>query len=76
MPASSPGAADSAPTSARRPPTREEIESALRTHDGRVASAARALGMHRNQLRRWLTTNQVDPRAFSSNPDASGGDDE
>ena len=76
MPASSPGAADSAPASARRPPTREEIESALRTHDGRVASAARALGMHRNQLRRWLTTNQVDPRAFSSNPDASGGDDE
>jgi DNA-binding NtrC family response regulator len=59
----------------RRAPTREEIEGALRANDGRVASAARALGMHRNQLRRWLTTNQVEPRAFSSNPDALGDDD-
>ena len=50
--------------------SRDEIEAALRAHDGRVASAARALGMHRNQLRRWLSANQVDPRAFASDPEA------
>jgi transcriptional regulator with PAS, ATPase and Fis domain len=30
------------------------IEAALRDHAGNVSGAARALGMHRNQLRRWL----------------------
>jgi transcriptional regulator with PAS, ATPase and Fis domain len=30
------------------------IEQALAEHDGNVTQAARALGLHRNQLRRWL----------------------
>jgi transcriptional regulator with PAS, ATPase and Fis domain len=30
------------------------IERALAEHDGNVTAAARALGLHRNQLRRWL----------------------
>jgi transcriptional regulator of acetoin/glycerol metabolism len=30
------------------------IEGALREHGGNVSRAARALGLHRNQLRRWL----------------------
>ncbi|MEZ4394320.1 MAG: sigma 54-interacting transcriptional regulator [Polyangiales bacterium] len=39
--------------------TRDEVEAALNAHGGRVASAARALGLHRNQLRRWLAANQL-----------------
>jgi len=45
-------------------PDRETIESALRETGGRVATAARKLGIHRNQLRRWLTDNGVDPQSF------------
>jgi transposase-like protein len=37
------------------PGDRASIERALRECDGNVTRAARALGMHRNQLRRWLT---------------------
>lgn len=32
----------------------EDIERALRENDGNVRGTARALGIHRNQLRRWL----------------------
>jgi transcriptional regulator with PAS, ATPase and Fis domain len=46
-------------------PPRERIEQALRDSGGRVATAARNLGLHRNQLRRWLDKNDVDPQAFS-----------
>ncbi|WP_129580741.1 MULTISPECIES: sigma 54-interacting transcriptional regulator [Sorangium] len=35
-------------------PAEEEIEAALRREQGNVTRAARTLGMHRNQLRRWL----------------------
>jgi DNA-binding NtrC family response regulator len=35
-------------------PSDEQIESALAQHGGNVRGTARALGMHRNQLRRWL----------------------
>jgi hypothetical protein len=45
-------------------PAREIIEASLRKNEGRVASAARELGIHRNQLRRWLAANEVDPRTF------------
>ena len=37
--------------------TREQIEAALDREAGNVSRAARALGLHRNQLRRWLTRN-------------------
>ena len=37
-----------------RPPSDEEIERALGENGGNVRGTARALGMHRNQLRRWL----------------------
>ncbi len=36
------------------PPSDEAIERALEEHDGNVTRTARALGLHRNQLRRWL----------------------
>jgi transposase-like protein len=35
---------------------------------GNVARTARALGVHRTQLRRWLDRHGVDPKTF-------GGDD-
>src|SRR5262249_5291256 len=44
--------------------SREAIESALRADQGNVTRAARALGMHRNQLRRWIAKHGVDPKAF------------
>jgi transcriptional regulator of acetoin/glycerol metabolism len=46
--------------------SREAIEAGLRREQGNVTRAARALGMHRNQLRRWLTRHNVDPRLFGA----------
>src|SRR6185503_1206522 len=46
--------------------SRETIEGALKREQGNVTRAARALGMHRNQLRRWLTRNNVNPKSFGS----------
>jgi len=37
-----------------QPPSDEEIARALDANKGNVRGTARALGMHRNQLRRWL----------------------
>lgn len=45
-------ATESTPT---EPPSDEAIERALTDHAGNVTQTARALGMHRNQLRRWLS---------------------
>jgi transcriptional regulator of acetoin/glycerol metabolism len=53
-------------------PPREVILDALRKHQGRVATAARALGLRRNQLRRWLKSHDVGG-AFVTNDD---GDDQ
>jgi ActR/RegA family two-component response regulator len=36
------------------PPSRETIAAALDDHQGNIARTARALGVHRTQLRRWL----------------------
>jgi transcriptional regulator with GAF, ATPase, and Fis domain len=36
------------------PPSKEQIEAALKEQSGNVARTARALGVHRTQLRRWL----------------------
>ena len=44
-----------AESTATAPPSDEAIERALQDHAGNVTQAARALGMHRNQLRRWLS---------------------
>jgi transcriptional regulator with PAS, ATPase and Fis domain len=45
-------------------PVRADIEKALVESEGKVATAARALGIHRNQLRRWLEKNDVDPKKY------------
>lgn len=49
-------------------PGQEEIEQALKECEGRVATAARTLGVHRNQLRRWLDKNAIDPKTFVREP--------
>ncbi|MBI4956733.1 MAG: sigma 54-interacting transcriptional regulator [Myxococcales bacterium] len=40
--------------SERRFPDEEVVDAALRAEQGNVSGAARRLGLHRNQLRRWL----------------------
>ena len=50
--------------------SRDAIEAGLKREQGNVTRAARALGMHRNQLRRWLTRHNVDPKAFGSGAEA------
>jgi len=45
---------------AERPfPTRDKVLEALRAAQGNVTRAAEALGLHRNQLRRWLAKNDL-----------------
>jgi len=44
-------------------PARAAIEEMLRAEGGNVTRAAQRLGLHRNQLRRWLARNDVDPSA-------------
>jgi DNA-binding NtrC family response regulator len=61
-----PRSAEPADDSPKQLPSRAEIEAALQRHNGRVASAARDLDVHRNQLRRWLTKEGIDPRTFGS----------
>jgi transcriptional regulator of acetoin/glycerol metabolism len=48
--------------------TREtrDIEGVLRREQGNVTRAARALGMHRNQLRRWLARHNLDPKIYGA----------
>jgi transcriptional regulator with PAS, ATPase and Fis domain len=48
------------------PPTTAEMLEALRANAGNVARTARALGVHRTQLRRWLERDGVDPKTFDS----------
>jgi transcriptional regulator of acetoin/glycerol metabolism len=50
-------------------PSTEEIQAALREARGQVVPAARSLGVHRNQLRRWLVRHDVDPRQFAGDVD-------
>ena len=50
-----PAAAVEQTATASLPPSDEAIERALAEHGGNVTRTARHLGMHRNQLRRWLS---------------------
>jgi len=54
-----------APTRAAPPPTRAQLASVLRRSEGNISAAARELGVHRTQLRRWLARHDLDPRAFA-----------
>ena len=46
------------------PPTRAELEFALRENDGVVTDVARAMGRSRKQVYRWLTKYELDPETF------------
>ncbi len=59
---------------ANRVPEREEVERALAACHGRVATAARQLGIHRNQLRRWLEKNDVNPQDFAHDTTPTAAD--
>lgn len=65
VPLGAPSAAAEAPMRAP-PPDDERIARALAENGGNVRGTARALGMHRNQLRRWL---EKHPEAVASGPD-------
>jgi DNA-binding NtrC family response regulator len=49
-----PGETPSGRPKPARPPSDEEIQKALDDNQGNVRGTARVLGIHRNQLRRWL----------------------
>jgi len=57
---------DSTPPSGRvvDPAEGQKIEQALRAHHGNVAGTARALGLHRTQLRRLIERYGLDPQDF------------
>jgi len=44
---------------------RAEIEAVLRSAGGNVSLTARQLGVHRTQLRRWLTHLEIDPAQYA-----------
>lgn len=52
------------PTKRSSSPAAERIEAVLRAEGGNVSSAARALGLHRTQLRRLLSRHDIDPKTF------------
>jgi DNA-binding NtrC family response regulator len=49
------------------------VEAALRATAGNVTEAARRLGVHRNQLRRWLVQNGVDAARFRGDAGTGAG---
>lgn len=56
-----------------QPPTRAQLASVLRRVEGNVSAAARELGVHRTQLRRWIDRHGLDPQAYT--PAAQVADD-
>lgn len=44
---------------------RLRLHEALRQHRGNISAAARALGIHRNQMRRLLDRHQLDPQRYA-----------
>jgi transcriptional regulator of acetoin/glycerol metabolism len=61
---------------AREPRTDDVIEQALRRAQGNVSAAARALGMHRTQVRRWIARRGVDRTVFAEPGAPSPGADD
>jgi transcriptional regulator with PAS, ATPase and Fis domain len=49
---------------AAAPPSRQELETLLRLHGGRVAAVARALCRSRAQIYRWMEQSALDPSSF------------
>jgi DNA-binding NtrC family response regulator len=51
------------------------IEQALRAHQGNVAGTARALGLHRTQLRRLIERYGLDPQRYAPGTEVFDGPD-
>jgi transcriptional regulator with PAS, ATPase and Fis domain len=60
------------PGPAREAPDRDALETALIEHQGNISAAARSLGVHRTQLRRWLSRHGLDAARYT--PGGSRGD--
>jgi DNA-binding NtrC family response regulator len=58
------GAARTAPA-AGLPPNKARIAGSLKRHEGNVSRAARDLGLHRTQLRRWMERYGLEASAFA-----------
>jgi DNA-binding NtrC family response regulator len=56
----------------RPPPGAPEIIAALQAEQGNISRAARALGLHRTQLRRLFERHAIDPRRFGADAEAAG----
>ena len=54
-----------APATGGLVPSKARIAGALKRHEGNVTGAARDLGLHRNQLRRWMDRYGLDAAAFA-----------
>jgi DNA-binding NtrC family response regulator len=52
------------------PPDEAAIIAALQSEAGNISRAARALGLHRTQLRRLFERHAIDPRRYGSDPAA------
>jgi transposase-like protein len=53
------------PQSGDEAPARDVSEATLGREGGNVARTARALGVHRTQLRRWIVRHGIDPKRFA-----------
>lgn len=53
------------PGPAREAPDRDALESVLIEHKGNISAVARALGVHRTQLRRWLSRHGLDAARYT-----------
>jgi DNA-binding NtrC family response regulator len=70
------GAAVAAAVAPRPLPPHEQIEQALRAESGNVTRAAKALGLHRNQLRRYMVRHpELDALAAGGGKDAGDAGD-
>jgi transcriptional regulator of acetoin/glycerol metabolism len=57
------------PKPSSAPPTRARLVKVLERCKGNISAAARELGAHRTQLRRWMERHGIDPRAYGAGED-------
>ncbi|MEZ4439240.1 MAG: sigma 54-interacting transcriptional regulator [Polyangiaceae bacterium] len=55
-------------TKPARRPSRSELEALLREHEGQIASVARAVGVPRKTVYRWLKALNIEPDGFRDEP--------